>query len=246
MLAAPAAGQETTGAIEGVVNDSGGAVLPGVTVQATGPAGTVNTVTNERGEYRFPRLPSGVYTVNASLSGFSTRERTVDLTVGTTQRAEFTLVGAGVTETVQVTAAAVGVDLTSRRPRPTFRASGSSCSRAAVTSPTSSARRPARRRSRRRAAFRSTAHPAPRTASSSTASTRPARRWAPAPCRCARISWKKCRSSRPATPRSSAARPAASSTPSPAAAPTGSAAACSPSSRSAAGAARSGRSWSTA
>ena len=113
MLAAPAAAQETTGAIVGVVNDTSGAVLPGVTVQATGPAGIVNAVSDEKGEFRFPRLPSGVYKVNASLSGFTTRESTVDLTVGTTARVEFALSVSGVTEAVQVSAAAVGVDLTS-------------------------------------------------------------------------------------------------------------------------------------
>ena len=62
--------QETTGAIEGVVRDSGGAVMPGATVEATGPSGTVVAVSNERGEYRFPRLPSGKYTVKATMSSF--------------------------------------------------------------------------------------------------------------------------------------------------------------------------------
>jgi hypothetical protein len=105
--------QETTGSIEGVVRDSGGAVLPGATVEATGPSGTVVAVTNERGEYRFPRLPSGRYTVKANLSSFAPAEATVDLTVGATQRAEFTLRIAGLTETVQVTAETPAVDLTS-------------------------------------------------------------------------------------------------------------------------------------
>jgi hypothetical protein len=105
--------QETTGAIEGVVRDSGGAVLPGVTVEATGPSGTVVAVTNERGEYRFPRLPSGKYTLKANLASFRTAESTVDLTVGTTARAEFTLQVAGVSETVQVTAESPRIDLTS-------------------------------------------------------------------------------------------------------------------------------------
>ena len=50
LVGAPLVAQETTGAIEGVVRDSGGGVLPGVTVEATGPSGTVVSVTNERGE----------------------------------------------------------------------------------------------------------------------------------------------------------------------------------------------------
>jgi hypothetical protein len=104
--------QETTGAIEGVVRDAGGAVLPGATVEATGPVGTVVAVTDERGEYRFPRLPSGRYTVKASLASFRQAESTVNLTVGNTARAEFSLQIAGVTETVQVTAESPRIDLT--------------------------------------------------------------------------------------------------------------------------------------
>lgn len=104
--------QETTGAIEGVVRDAAGAVLPGVTVEATGPSGTLVVVTNERGEYRFPRLRPGTYTINAALASFAPAETKVDLTVGATQRAEFTLRIAGITETVQVTAETPAIDLT--------------------------------------------------------------------------------------------------------------------------------------
>ena len=63
VLAAPAAGQATQAAIIGVVADSSGAVLPGVTITATGPAlqvPQVETVTNERGEYRLGPLPVGL------------------------------------------------------------------------------------------------------------------------------------------------------------------------------------------
>ena len=112
-VSAPLLAQETTGVIEGVVKDSGGAVLPGVIVQATGPVGVVETVTNERGEYRFPRLPSGRYTVKAALDAFEPQTINVDLTVGTTARAEFALGVAGLKETVQVTAETPAVDLTS-------------------------------------------------------------------------------------------------------------------------------------
>jgi hypothetical protein len=105
--------QETTGVIEGVVKDSGGAVLPGVTVEATGPSGTVVAVTNERGEFRFPRVPSGQYIVKATLASFRDAQATVNVTVGSTQRAEFSLQIAGVTETVQVTAETPRIDLTS-------------------------------------------------------------------------------------------------------------------------------------
>ena len=113
LLATPVVAQETTGSIEGVVRDAGGAVLPGATVVATGPSGAVTSVANERGEYRIQRLPSGRYTVAATLDGFAPATRNVDLTVGTTARVEFTLSIAGVTETVQVSAETPAIDLRS-------------------------------------------------------------------------------------------------------------------------------------
>lgn len=113
LLATPVVAQETTGSIEGVVRDAGGAVLPGATVVATGPSGAVTSVADERGEYRIQRLPSGRYTVVATLDGFAPATRNVDLTVGTTARVEFTLSIAGVTETVQVSAETPAIDLRS-------------------------------------------------------------------------------------------------------------------------------------
>lgn len=112
-IAPAAVAQETTGAIVGVVRDSDGAVLPGATVEAVGPVGTVTVVTDGAGEYRFPRLPSGVYTVKANLDGFTPREGKIDLTVGTTQRLELTLAVGGVTETITVTAESPVIDITS-------------------------------------------------------------------------------------------------------------------------------------
>jgi hypothetical protein len=67
-----------TGRIEGVVKDTTGAALPGVTVTASSDAlvmRQVNTVTDGRGVYRFPALPPGKYAVEATLSGFQTARR---------------------------------------------------------------------------------------------------------------------------------------------------------------------------
>ena len=111
VASAPVLAQETSGAIDGVVKDAGGAVLPGVTVTAVGPVGTLTAVSDERGEYRFPRLPSGRYTIKATLEGFTPGTKTIDLVVGTTSRAEFTLAIGGLTETVEVTTAAPVLDL---------------------------------------------------------------------------------------------------------------------------------------
>ena len=69
--------------IVGVVRDSSGAILPGVTVEASSPALTekVRTaVTDGTGQYRIVTLPPGTYVVRFSLTGFTVVQRD-DVTV---------------------------------------------------------------------------------------------------------------------------------------------------------------------
>ena len=77
-LSVPAMGQGV-GAIGGTVQDATGGALPGVIVGLSNPGvigGTQQTVTDERGDYRFARLvPGSTYTVRAELSGFGTATR---------------------------------------------------------------------------------------------------------------------------------------------------------------------------
>ena len=64
--------------ITGVVRDTSGAVLPGVTVEASSPAlieKVRSTVTNDTGQYRLENLRPGTYSVTFSLGGFSTIRR---------------------------------------------------------------------------------------------------------------------------------------------------------------------------
>jgi hypothetical protein len=64
--------------ITGIVRDASGAVLPGVTVEATSPdlIGKVRTaVTDGSGAYRIVDLRAGTYGVTFSLTGFSTVRR---------------------------------------------------------------------------------------------------------------------------------------------------------------------------
>ena len=63
-LAMPAFAQEQRASIEGVVKDTSGAVLPGVTVEAKNEATgvVVSAVTDANGVYRFPSLASGIWT----------------------------------------------------------------------------------------------------------------------------------------------------------------------------------------
>jgi uncharacterized protein (DUF2141 family) len=60
-----------TGAIAGVVKDSSGAVLPGVTVEASSPVlieKLRTSVTDDQGQYKIVDLLPGVYTVTFTMS----------------------------------------------------------------------------------------------------------------------------------------------------------------------------------
>src|SRR5687767_7999228 len=67
-----AAAQDPRGTLNGVVSDSSGAVMPGVTVLVKNTQTGVQqqTVTNEEGFYRALYLDPGTYSVTAELSGF--------------------------------------------------------------------------------------------------------------------------------------------------------------------------------
>jgi len=114
LFQAPASAQIVTGALRGVVSDASGAVLPGVTVELSGPAligGPKTAVTDERGQYRFPNLAPGLYVVTASLSGFQTaRRQGIRVEVGSQFDIDFKLGVGGMSETVTVEGAASMVD----------------------------------------------------------------------------------------------------------------------------------------
>ena len=69
---------QTVGDIKGIVTDSDGRALPGVTVETKSPnaIGIHVVTTGTDGSYRLSNLPPGVYRVTASLAGFGTAERT--------------------------------------------------------------------------------------------------------------------------------------------------------------------------
>ena len=88
MVLPAAAWAQSTGSIAGVVRDTTGAVLPGVTVEAASPAliEKVRTVvTDDQGNYKIVDLRPGTYTVTFTLPGFSTVKREgIELTTGFT------------------------------------------------------------------------------------------------------------------------------------------------------------------
>ena len=118
VLAPPAAAQgATSGSIQGVVKDSEGGVRPGVTVTASSEAlvaRKVTTVTDGRGVYRFPALPSGKYAVQAALSGFQTaRTDGIRITLGQAIAVDLSMALSKVTAGVTVTAEAPIVSVVS-------------------------------------------------------------------------------------------------------------------------------------
>ncbi len=112
--AASAAAQGQTGSIAGVVKDSSGALLPGVTVEASSPAliEKVRTaVTDGQGQYRIVDLRPGTYTVNFSLTGFSTvRREDIALTASFTANVNADLRVGALEETITVTGQSPIVD----------------------------------------------------------------------------------------------------------------------------------------
>src|SRR5205823_3087981 len=106
---AAAAQSGTTGAIAGQVRDVTGAVLPGVTVEASSPVlieKTRTVTSDEQGQYKVVDLRPGTYTVTFSLPGFSTVKReNLELNTGFTARIDAELRVGGVEETVTVSGA---------------------------------------------------------------------------------------------------------------------------------------------
>ena len=111
LCAWPAAAQETRGAVEGIIKDTSGAVLPGATVEAKSDAGVFTSVTDANGIYRFPALNPGRYDISATMQGFVTANAPVIVEVGKLLKVDLALTVAGLAESVQVTAESPTIDV---------------------------------------------------------------------------------------------------------------------------------------
>src|SRR3984957_13918623 len=110
-----AGAQNFRGGINGVVTDQGGASIPGAQVQITDEATgvTQSAVSSSAGEYNFPNLPLGQYTVSATSSGFETlKVEKVQVSAGTIYSLPLKLAVASQATTVEVNAAGVALDTT--------------------------------------------------------------------------------------------------------------------------------------
>jgi hypothetical protein len=107
--------QIITGDIEGTVTDQSGASVAGAKVSALCPDTRLTRVvaSGSAGEYRLTELPSCVYKVSVSSSGFKTTVRNVTVTVAQQTKADFRLEVGQNTETITVEAASPLVEFSS-------------------------------------------------------------------------------------------------------------------------------------
>src|SRR5258708_3453651 len=107
--------QETTAGIEGTVKDAQGGVVPGATVEVTGPAliGSQKVTTDSAGYYRLTALPPGTYALTVSAKGLRTVKQTgIELSTGRLPTMNVQLDVGGVSEIVEVSSVAPLVDVT--------------------------------------------------------------------------------------------------------------------------------------
>jgi hypothetical protein len=119
LILTPLARAQQTSGIAGVVKDSSGAVLPGVTVEAGSPALIEKVrvaVTDDQGQYKIVDLRVGTYVVTFSLAGFNTLKREgIDLPAGFTATVNADLRVGAIEETITVSGAAPLVDTQNTR-----------------------------------------------------------------------------------------------------------------------------------
>jgi hypothetical protein len=100
--------QVITGNVLGTVRDETGAVLPGATATIASPAllgGPALYVTNEKGQYRFPALAPGLYSLTIELPGFEIYiEEGLRVQVGASLERNVTLPLAALAESLTVVA----------------------------------------------------------------------------------------------------------------------------------------------
>src|SRR3989442_11573697 len=114
-----ASAQQTPSGIAGVVKDTSGAVMPGVTVEAASPALIEKfrtVVTDDQGQYKILNLNLGTYAVTFTLTGFRAVKREgIELTAGFTATVNAELSVGAVEETITVSAESPLVDTQNAR-----------------------------------------------------------------------------------------------------------------------------------
>ncbi|MBS1822357.1 MAG: carboxypeptidase regulatory-like domain-containing protein [Acidobacteria bacterium] len=109
-----ATAQETTAAVQGVVTDPTGAVVPNATVTATS-ASLIKpsvTTTDSHGFYRLNALPPGTYTITVNGAGMSYKATQFKLSAGDLPNFNISLTAAGTVAVVDVSSSVAMVDVT--------------------------------------------------------------------------------------------------------------------------------------
>lgn len=108
--------QVQTGSLSGRVVDNEGNGLPGVSIIIASPSlqGQQSYVTTENGNYRFPSLPPGTYSITAEIAGFQKCERQgIVVHVGKATTFNFEMALSSIEEEVTVTASPPVIDVQS-------------------------------------------------------------------------------------------------------------------------------------
>ena len=116
LISAPLAAQESRGAIDGIVKDTSGALLPGVTLTVKNVETNVTamSVSDSKGAYHVSHLNPGTYSVEAGLDGFKTEVRKgIAVHVGATVTVDFKMEQGALSEVIQVTASTPLLDTSS-------------------------------------------------------------------------------------------------------------------------------------
>ena len=118
LLSLVAFAQENTGSIQGSVKDSTGAVVPGAKVSLTGSAlvRSLDATTDSQGEYIFPKVPAGTYTVTISQANFkSVKNEDVKVVLGFASKVDVALTAGNISEAVTITSGSEAIDVSSSK-----------------------------------------------------------------------------------------------------------------------------------
>ena len=105
--------QTATGQITGTVKDASGAVMAGAKVKVSSAQTglTRETTTSDTGDYVFPLLAVGVYSVSAEQQGFKVAKQSdIKLNVDQVIRIDLELAVGEVTQTIEVQATSAAID----------------------------------------------------------------------------------------------------------------------------------------
>ena len=115
IVSTPVRAQVSGATLSGIITDAQGGAVPDAKITITNVATSVaiDTTTNASGAYTAANLNAGDYNVSISAPGFKTSQSNVTLTVGAKQEMNLALEVGEVSQTVEVTGAAVQIDLAS-------------------------------------------------------------------------------------------------------------------------------------